>query len=103
MEPQSEQQARERERWIAEQQAALGIKKEKTKIITKYETAGTGCFVQAIGLIALFFFPVGTIIGLLMIGWGSYLSKKLLCGNCKNKIESPDVTICPVCKEELQR
>jgi hypothetical protein len=72
------------------------------KIITKYDSAGTGCFVQAIGLIALFFFPVGTVIGLLMIGWGSYLSKRLLCGNCKNKVDSKEVRMCPVCREVLE-
>lgn len=71
------------------------------KIITKYENGGSGCAVQMLGLIALFFFPVGTIIGLIFIGWGSYLSKRLYCGNCKNRIDNKDVNLCPVCKETL--
>lgn len=72
------------------------------KIISKTEKTGAGCFVQAVGVIALFFFPVGTILGLILLVWGSQLSKKLICGNCGNRVDSRDVKICPVCKEALQ-
>lgn len=72
------------------------------KIIPKTEKAGAGCFVQAVGVAALFFFPVGTILGLILLAWGSQLSKKLICGNCGNRVDSRDVKICPVCKEALQ-
>jgi hypothetical protein len=72
------------------------------KIITKYEFAGSGCLVQGIGLILLVFWPIGTIAGAGLLIYGSIMSKRLLCGNCKNRLESKHVTICPVCKETVQ-
>jgi Na+-transporting NADH:ubiquinone oxidoreductase subunit NqrB len=72
------------------------------KIITKYEFAGTGCLVQGIGLVLMLFWPIGTIAGVGLLIFGSIMSKRLYCGNCKNKIDNKNVTMCPVCKETVQ-
>lgn len=66
----------------------------------KYETAGSGCLVQFIGLILLFFFPVGTLLGIgLMIG-GSVMSRKWRCSACGNQLVDQHVRICPTCRIE---
>jgi len=51
---------------------------------TKYEFAGVGALVQAIGVIALWFFPLGTLAGVAMLFIGSAMSKKTLCDECGN-------------------
>jgi len=72
----------------------------------KTEHWGLGCFVQALGL-AIFvggcFLGLPGIIfgGLILVALlilGSHLSVKWLCGNCGNRIDGKQVTICPTCK-----
>lgn len=67
----------------------------------KYEFAGKGCAIQGIGLILLFFFPIGTLAGFGLLIWGSMQSKTFRCGNCGNRIESKQVKMCPTCKAEF--
>lgn len=35
-----------------------------------------GCAVQAIGVILLFFFPVGTALGVILIAWGGTMARR---------------------------
>ena len=66
----------------------------------KTEFAGPGCLVQAFGLLLLFFFPIGTVIGLILLVVGGAMSVKLICSNCGNRVEKTS-TLCPTCKEPL--
>lgn len=67
----------------------------------KSEFAGVGCFVQLIGLILFFFFPIGTIIGIALLILGGLKANKLICSNCGNPIEKT-AKICPTCKESFE-
>ncbi|WP_293373608.1 hypothetical protein [Nevskia sp.] len=68
---------------------------------TKGEFAGPGCLVQGIGLIALFIWPIGTVIGVALLLVGSSMSKKLICSDCGNPVEKTS-TMCPTCKVTLE-
>lgn len=74
---------------------------KKPRIKVKSVSFGWGCLVQIIGIVLLFFFPVGTIIGILLLIIGSRLSFKFLCPKCNNKLDSSKVKICSACKTEL--
>lgn len=64
----------------------------------KSDFAGTGSLVQLIGLALLFFWPLGTIVGVVLFIVGSGMSIKLICSQCGNPIEKT-ATMCPHCKE----
>lgn len=68
------------------------------KPLVKYEFAGAGCVVQGLGLLLLFWFPFGTIIGFVLLIAGSQMAKKWICSECKNPLASNQVTICPACR-----
>lgn len=60
----------------------------------------SGCLLYALGFLLIFAFPVGTIIGVLLIIMGHSISSRNICGNCGNSIEETS-RICPVCKSRL--
>jgi Zn finger protein HypA/HybF involved in hydrogenase expression len=64
------------------------------------EFIGVGCAVQVLGIALLFLFPIGTIIGIALLVWGSQLSVKWQCATCGNRIEQ-SAKICPTCKEHI--
>lgn len=68
----------------------------------KGEFAGAGCLVQGVGLLLLFFFPIGTIVGVFLLLAGSLMSVKLICGNCGNKVEK-ESKICPACRADFAK
>ncbi len=68
----------------------------------KYEFFGIGAIIQLIGLALLFFFPVGTVFGIMLLIYGSIKSKVYKCSECGIKLEK-DVKICPNCKAQLNK
>jgi hypothetical protein len=68
------------------------------KIISKRATSGVGLVLELLGFILLFFFPIGTILGIAFLIYGFSKSKKYVCSECGNKIEDKGVKICPICK-----
>lgn len=66
----------------------------------KSEFAGLGAFLQLVGLVLLFFFPIGTVIGIGLLIYGRTKAFKHLCSVCGNRIE-PTTTICSHCKAQL--
>jgi DNA-directed RNA polymerase subunit RPC12/RpoP len=66
--------------------------------IRKGETAGVGCAVELVGLILLFVFPIGTVIGIGVLILGHVLSYRWVCSNCGNKLDSKSVRMCPACR-----
>lgn len=74
---------------------------DKPRIKVKSMSFGWGCLVQIIGIILLFIFPVGTVIGILLLVIGQRISFKYLCPNCNNKLDNSKVRLCPTCKVEL--
>jgi DNA-directed RNA polymerase subunit RPC12/RpoP len=71
-------------------------------IKTKAEHFGSGCLVEAIGLILFaVYFPWGIIFGIILIAVGANMARKLVCSECGNPVASDDVKICPVCKTQL--
>lgn len=73
------------------------------KIISKRQTSGTGIILELLGFILLFFFPIGTIIGIAFLVYGFNQSKKNVCSECGNKVDDRDVKICPVCKASFSQ
>lgn len=78
----------------------------QARIQRRSSFVGTGCFIQALGLILggiiAFTIPViGWVIGLLLaVGLlinGSNKSVKLECSNCHNPIANVRVKLCPAC------
>jgi len=75
----------------------------------KSEVAGIGCVVQAIGLLFPFVgalggevgVVVGVVVMLAFLVYGSHLSAKWVCGNCKNPVAGRDVRVCPTCRANL--
>ena len=67
----------------------------------KSEMAGVGCLIQAIGLVLLFFFPIGTFIGVILLIYGSMKSVYWVCSNCGNRLADKNVKMCPTCKARL--
>jgi hypothetical protein len=76
----------------------------KTELITyghiepKIEFFGWGAFVQLLGICVLWWFPLGTIIGIILVGVGHVLSKKTLCSRCGTIIANKDSKLCPICQ-----
>jgi uncharacterized membrane protein len=67
----------------------------------KGEFVGIGALLQGIGLVLLFFFPIGTLIGIILFFVGSAKAFKLICDNCGNGVEKTAL-ICPTCKEAFE-
>jgi hypothetical protein len=76
-----------------------------------FDISGAGCLIQILGLLApigisVFLGYIGGAIGMVLlvvmffIGAGKH--KKLICGNCKNPIESEEVVVCPTCGVHLE-
>lgn len=70
------------------------------KIKKKSEFAGIGCLFQGVGLVLLFWFPFGTIMGVILLFYGSFRSIVLKCGDCGNTVER-GAKLCPTCKAQL--
>jgi Zn finger protein HypA/HybF involved in hydrogenase expression len=82
--------------------APASIPIRQATIKSKSESFGAGCFLQLIGIILLFFFPVGTVIGLALIVWGASAARKPICSNCGNLIGSRWAKVCPACEAHFQ-
>lgn len=74
------------------------------------EFTGTGCLLQALGLLA----PIalgaawggpGALVGLvlLVVLWstGTRLATRWRCGHCRNPLATADVRVCPACGSPL--
>ncbi len=64
----------------------------------KTEMAGVGCLIQTIGFVSLFFFPIGTFLGVILLIYGSMKSTYFTCSNCGNRLSDKNVKICSTCK-----
>jgi hypothetical protein len=67
----------------------------------KHEFAGVGCMAQALGLALLFVFPIGTVIGVILLIWGSRASTFHRCSACKNRLPDKAATVCAACHADL--
>jgi len=67
----------------------------------KVQQAGAGCLVQGVGLLLLFLFPIGTVIGLVLLVVGSQMAIYWTCSACGNRLADKGVLVCPTCKAEL--
>jgi hypothetical protein len=76
----------------------------KSELITyghikpKTEFFGWGGFVQLLGICVLWWFPLGTVVGIILVGVGHVLSKKTLCSQCGTTIANRDAKLCPTCQ-----
>lgn len=73
-----------------------------TRKKVKTEFAGSGCLIQGVGLILLFLFPIGTIIGIPLLIVGGLQANKLVCKNCGNPV-TKTALICPTCKARFEK
>ena len=72
------------------------------RVETKPHNTAGGCILLLIGFILLFFFPLGTLFGVLFIILAVVKSKKLVCSNCGNRVEK-ESKLCPTCRTILIR
>lgn len=72
------------------------------KLVSRSDFVGWGCLVQFIGVVLLFFFPLGTIIGLFVIIGGHRMAYKHYCGGCGNKLADKNARLCGVCHSTLE-
>lgn len=89
----------------------------------KTEFVGLGCVIQGLSLVGIYAgFMIGGVLGAFtsadvaiaagVIGglvimvplfiWGSMLSKKWVCSECRNPLFDKKVKICPVCKSKFE-
>lgn len=61
----------------------------------------SGALLILAGLVLLFAWPFGTIIGVLLLIAGGCLGNGYRCGDCGNKVDSKQVKMCPTCKAVL--
>ena len=73
---------------------------QKPRIVSKTEFAGVGALVQLVGVVALFFGPVGIVLGVLALIIGGRMAIVRQCSECKNRVEK-GVRICPACRCEF--
>jgi hypothetical protein len=73
------------------------IVRRKAKIKVRYEFFGTGAAVQFSGFICLFFFPIGTALGIFFLILGSELSKRFFCSECRNPVANRSASFCQHC------
>lgn len=75
----------------------------KAKRKRKAEFIGVGSLVQLAGLIMPFILgPIGIVFLVILLIVGSRMSLKWTCGNCGNRIQDKNVTVCPSCKAILE-
>ena len=60
-----------------------------------------GALLILIGIALLFVWPIGSLIGVILLICGALLGNGYRCGDCGNKVESKLVKICPVCHARL--
>jgi multisubunit Na+/H+ antiporter MnhG subunit len=75
----------------------------EAKIKYKAKTGSGGCLIALVGLVCFFYyFPIGIIVGILLIlianDWASYYA----CGNCSNEVKK-DSKLCPSCDARLKK
>ena len=58
---------------------------------------GIGCVVQFVGVILLFFFPIGTIFGIILLMAGGIYSRKKICSECGAQIMGRKTSHCRAC------
>lgn len=61
----------------------------------------SGALLLLVGIVLLFVWPFGTIIGIILIIVGANIGNGYRCGDCGNKIDSKQVKMCPTCKALL--
>lgn len=71
-------------------------KKEK-----RVEFIGASSLVQLLGVVLLFIFPIGTVIGIVLLIVGSQMAIKWQCSHCGTTLSNKRVRICPACKTHL--
>lgn len=84
------------------------VQKAKRERITSF--IGTGCALQAVGLLAplilagllgVYGAVAGAVIFVILFLVGSSKAISWRCGNCRNPIAGKAVRICPVCRAQL--
>lgn len=61
---------------------------------------GGGCLVALLGLCVIWFFPIGTIAGVVLIVMSSRISYKFVCSSCGNPLEKTSRE-CPTCRASI--
>lgn len=70
------------------------------RIIRARETSGIGMVIEALGVLFCITI-VGAIVGIPLLIVGGRMSCVFRCGNCRNKIDSKQVRLCPTCRSPL--
>lgn len=71
------------------------------RVIKKTEFVGTGFWIQLAGIVLLFFYPIGTFVGVVLIIAGQFQYTKYRCSACHNPVDNRQVSVCPACHERL--
>lgn len=71
--------------------------KQLTTIKRVGTTFGVGCLIQIVALAVIFFFPIGTMLGIVLLIVGHSAAYHLECFTCGTKLNSKRVSVCPGC------
>jgi len=61
-----------------------------------------GLAIEVLGLCLLLFWPLGTLVGLILLVAGHQASKAWRCGACRNFVADSKVRICASCRAHLR-
>jgi DNA-directed RNA polymerase subunit RPC12/RpoP len=78
------------------------IENKITRLIKSPRDNGVSLTAAVIGLILLFFFPIGTVIGIILLVTSYAATDKYICSECGNKIDNKGVRICPTCHSRFE-
>ena len=75
----------------------------EAKIKYKAKTGSGGCLIALIGIACFFYyFPIGIIVGIVLILIGNDWASYFACGNCGNEVKK-DSKLCPSCHATLKK
>ena len=71
----------------------------KNRRMQPISTGSAGTILQLVGFFCLFItWPIGLILGLVLMALGTPLARRCRCPNCGNALDSKKVRICPTCR-----
>lgn len=69
--------------------------------VWRRRTSPPGLAMEIGGFLLLMWFPIGTILGFVLIVVGYRQSRRLVCGNCERDLPNETLRRCPSCKSAL--
>lgn len=69
--------------------------------VRRRRTSPMGLCLEVGGFLLLMWFPIGTVVGFVLLVIGHRQSRALVCGQCESDLPNADAARCPHCKSAL--